>query len=168
VKRTRLEQLIADWVEVGPEDSERERLESELDAYPGWRRTAEAHARVRGLLSVVPAPELRRSVAREVVSALPTAASAKHPVWFYWAGVGAAVSAVVLALVLLVNPGPAPTFPGPPSGVNDLMPNPRMTAEPMSFELVAREHARGAARYSVADKAAWTVTLVEGNREVMR
>ncbi len=168
MKSIRLEQLIADWVEAAPGSPERERLEADLAAYPNWRQTAEAHARLSGLLSAAPAPALRRSVAREVVSAIPAPPHAKHPVWFYWAGVGAAATAVVLALVLLVDTGPAPDLPRPGSGVHHLAATPPMTAEPMSFEVVAREHARVASRYAVADKAAWTVTLVEGNREVMR
>jgi hypothetical protein len=170
LKRRHLEQLIADCVDSGESDA-RKRAEDALRAVPESEGLLAEHRRIHSLFGELDAPTLERSVAREVLAELrkqPHGRQGSVPV-FFWAGVGTAAIAVVLAVGLLLRTS-GPQSPGAYGPLRPGVARSQATkpAEPLSSALCAREHARLASGYATTDRAAWAVALVESNRQLLR
>lgn len=129
-----------------------------------------AHKRVKQLLGGVQQPVLTGSVSDEVVARLRSR-TADHGIapWLYWSGAGAAIATVVLAVGLVLRPSSTPlAAQRPPRPVLTARETMAALSDPKSGDLCSREHARVAASYAKADRAAWSRTLAEGNREAVR
>jgi len=152
------------------EGARRLRLEAHLAACPACRALVAAHRRVTQLVRGVERPLLRGSIVGDVLQRIGEQAP-EHRLapWLYWSGAGAAIATVVLAIGLLMRPTPTPLVrhsPLPPTiAVRETM---SALSDKTDGDLCAREHARVSASYARAERAAWSVTLAEGNREVVR
>lgn len=172
LSKRHLEQLIADGVDASEPDA-RKRVEDALRGEAQSESLLAEHRRIHSLFAEIDAPTLERSVAREVLAELrrqPHGRQGSVPA-FFWAGVGIAAIAVVLAVGMLLRM----SGPQSPGAYGPLRPGIPVTgrmaakpAEPLSSALCAREHARLASGYATADRAAWAVALVESNRELLR
>lgn len=136
-------------------------VEQHLAACERCRALYAAHVRVRQLTRSA-APTVRGpSVAQAVVRDLEARPVVRTRPWPVWAGAGLALAAAVFAFVVLTRPGTETVERSPLPGRVAAM------GEPLSAELCAREHARVAARYAFADRAAWALTLAETNQRVL-
>lgn len=164
--RQRCRQLTVDIVEVidgAPSEEVRQRVEAHAATCAECRQTMRCHAGIHHLAThAKPQYEVQRSVAPEVLAMLREARAKRHPgAVLFWTGAGATVAAVAIALLLLWQPsGPSPQHAGPggPATVAAI--------EPLSVELCAREHARASLSFAPADRAAWSVALVQSNLRI--